>query len=375
MRHEKYPTPIPHNVLPRYLFEENSVARAGRRFAVRVPERCVAPVHVTFETDGTRAARERRRGVRRHHRSLPVRRPPPDRLAIADRPPVVAVVVGIVAVVATAASAKSVTVAVTEVGVVTVVVTAAVTVVVIATITVATGAQSGADKREQLLYVSVELVGQASDAGRGHRRVCPVSKYVRLEVYRLGVSRLLRTILTLRRLILPVFALLPVLLLLLQVLRLLLRRGIRVGRRGGDVQRLFRPVRFDHFHRRTVRLLLFRDRRNAAVVVHARQHRRRSAFGARRPPSPSAPQTITPQRRLLLVHRRLVRVAFGRCPGLLYFIISYSIVVSAALTQLNVVVAKRQFRYDAAVIRYGPVDYTRRSIVKMCGVFEMRYRK
>lgn len=38
-----------------YLFEEYSVARAGRRFAVHVPERRVAPVHITFETGRTRA--------------------------------------------------------------------------------------------------------------------------------------------------------------------------------------------------------------------------------------------------------------------------------------------------------------------------------
>jgi len=311
-----------------YLFEENSVARDSRRFAVPVPERRVASVHVALETDCTRATRERRRAVRRHRRrrSLPVRcRSPPDRLAVANRPPVVVVVLVVVitVVAATAAAAKSVTNAVAVV-----IVTADVhIVVVVATTTIVTSTQSCADKREQLLYVSVKLVGQTSDTGRaGHRRVGRrnVSQHVRFEVYRLGVSRLRRTVLwRLVPVLLQAFVLLLVCTVLLQVFTLLmvftlmlvlmvpnvfalllLRRGIHVGRRGGDVQRRFRPVCLDHFHRRTGRLSLFRDRRNAAVVVHAaRQYHRRSAFGTRRPPSPGAPQTITPQRRLLIVHR------------------------------------------------------------------------
>jgi len=105
--------------------------------------------------------------------------------------------------------------------------------------------------------------------------------------------------------LLVVFTLMLVLTVLLVFALLLLRRGVHVGRHGGDVQRRFWPVRLDHFHRRTGRMPLFRDRRNAAVVVHAARHyRRRLTFGTRRPPSPGAPQTITPQRRLLIVHRR-----------------------------------------------------------------------
>lgn len=163
-----------------------------------VPERRVASVHVALETNGTRATRERRLAVRRHRRrqSLPVRRRSPhDRLAVANRPPVVVVVLVVVVTVvaATAAAAKSVTNAVAVV-----IITAAVhVVVVVATTTIVTSAQSCADKREQLLYVSVELVGQTSDAVRavrrrraGHRGVGrrDVSQHVRFEVYRFGVS-------------------------------------------------------------------------------------------------------------------------------------------------------------------------------------------
>lgn len=277
-----------------------------------VPERRVASVHVTLETDGTRATRERRRAVRRQRRrrSLPVRRrSPPDRLAVANRPPVIVIVLVVVVTVVTttAAAAKSVTNAVAVV-----IVTAAVDVVVVATTTFVTSAQSCADKSEQLLYVSVELVGQTSDAGRvvrrrrraGHRGVGrrDVSQHVCFEVYRLGVSRLWWTVLwRLVPVLLQAFTLLLVFKVLLQVFTLLvvftlmlvftvllvftlllLRRGVHVGRRGGDVQRRFWPVCLDHFHRRTGRLPLFRDRRNAAVVVHAaRQYRRRSAFGTR----------------------------------------------------------------------------------------------
>lgn len=162
-----------------------------------VPERRVASVHVALETNGTRATRERRLAVRRHRRrrSLPVRRRfPHDRLAVANRPPVVVVVV-VTVVAATASTAKSITNAVAVV-----IVTAAVHVVVVvmvATTTIVTSAQSCADKREQLLYVSVELVGQSSDAVRavrrrraGHRGVGrrDVSQHVRFEVYRFGVS-------------------------------------------------------------------------------------------------------------------------------------------------------------------------------------------
>jgi len=165
----------PQNRYPRrtlrsiYLFEENSVARDSRRFAVPVPERRVASVHVTLETDGTRATRERRRAVWRQRRSLPVRRrSPPDRLAVANRPPVIVVVLVVVVTVvaATAAAAESFTNAVAVV-----IVAAAVhVIVVVATTTIVTSTQSCADKREQLLYVSVELVGQTSDTGRAVRR-------------------------------------------------------------------------------------------------------------------------------------------------------------------------------------------------------------
>lgn len=123
------------------------------------------------------------------------RRSSPHRLAVANRPPVIVVVLVVVitVVATTAAAAKSVTNAVAVA-----IVTAAVHVVVVATAMIVTSAQSCADKREQLLYVSVELVRQTSDAGRavrrrrraGHRGVSrrDVSQHVRFEVYRLGVS-------------------------------------------------------------------------------------------------------------------------------------------------------------------------------------------
>jgi len=50
--------------------------------------------------------------------------------------------------------------------------------------------------------------------------------------------------------LLVVFTLMLVFTVLL-VFALLLRRGVPVGRHGGDVQRRFWPVRLDHFHRRT----------------------------------------------------------------------------------------------------------------------------
>lgn len=158
------------------------------------------------------------------------------------------------------------------------------------------------------------------------------------------MSRLLRT--ELRRLLSVLFDyyLLLAFTSLLVFLLLLCRRGVRIGRRrGGDVQRRFRPVCFDHFHRRTARLPLFGDRRNAAVVVHARQYGRRSAFDTRRPPSPDAPQTITPQRRFSVVHRCLCSVY--RCPSyaivycLSYYctvaVLSYLVAVAVVVAQLN----------------------------------------
>jgi len=123
------------------------------------------------------------------------RRSSHDRLAVANRPPVVVVVLVVVVVTvvaATATAAKSVTNAVAVV-----IVSAAVHVVVVATTTIVTTAQSCANKREQLLYVSVELVGKTGDAVRavrrrraGHHGVGgrDVSQHVRFEVYRLGVS-------------------------------------------------------------------------------------------------------------------------------------------------------------------------------------------
>lgn len=301
---------------------------------MHMPERRVASVHITFEADGPRAV-HKRRGV---HRSPVVRRFPPGRLVVADRSPVVVVVVAATVAKLTAATAKAI------VAVVAVAVAFAVTIVVLAfavvaagagagaaagtgvraAIVIASGAQSAADEREQLLHVLVELVGQAGRAG-AVRRVHPtdgVSHHVRFEVYRLGVTRrpmllqvlvlvvvvslqllllllLLLILLLLLLLFLHLLLVLILLVLVLMVLVMVLRR-VHIGRRGGDVQRRFRPIRFDHFHRRTVRPPLFRRRRRNAAVMHA--PRCRSALGMRRPPSPGAPQTITPQRCLLVIH-------------------------------------------------------------------------
>lgn len=72
--------------------------------------------------------------------------------------------------------------------------------VVVIFIATATGAQGTADEREQLLHVSVELIGKARNAAPTAATaatvvvvaaaviVASVSKHVRLEVYRLGVT-------------------------------------------------------------------------------------------------------------------------------------------------------------------------------------------
>lgn len=293
-----------------------------------------------------------------------MRRFPSGRLVVADRPPVVVLAVAVataaakfttvaiapVTVIATAAIAVHpvaifpVTSAITAAAAtatdsVAVVAAAAAAAAAAATVAaggvavsgatvVATGAQSAADEREQLLHVFVELVGQAGDAGTVRRRARladGVSQHVRFEVHRFGVTRRLyqRPPLLQQILILVVLLLLmlPVLVLVLMVVLLLVQLVlavpvvlsiVRIGRRGGDVRRRFRPVRFDHFHWRTVRLPLFRRRHRNAAVVHAR--RCRSTFGMRRPTSPGAPQTITPRRRLLVVHfpTRLLSAVHGR---------------------------------------------------------------
>lgn len=196
----------------RYLFQENAVARARRRLVVRVPERRVvssAAIYVAFETRSTGTVRKRVRPPA----AVTVRRFPPHCLVVANRPPIAVAA----AKIATAKSATGgVITAVAKIAVIVVANAVIVVVCTVAAITIASGTQSTADEREQLLYVPVELVGgqirsTSDDAAigaaaaaavirRGRARRTDVSpdisqpppppplpQHVRLEVHRLGM--------------------------------------------------------------------------------------------------------------------------------------------------------------------------------------------